>query len=74
MVAIALNLQPDTSCNAQVELKGCGRVMNTRVLGYSGELSGFFERKSSLTQAGSNTQVTLAPWSIPVVDLTLARE
>jgi hypothetical protein len=74
VVAIALNLQPDAARNAQVELKGCGRVMNTRVLGYSGEPSGFSERKSSLTQAGGSMQVTLAPWSITVLDLTLAQE
>ena len=43
-------------------------------ISYSGEPSGFSERKSALTQAGGSMQVTLAPWSITVLDLTLARE
>ncbi|QRK10869.1 glycoside hydrolase family 44 protein [Archangium violaceum] len=72
LVAIALNLEPDSARNAQVELRGCGNVANARVLGYAGEPSGFSERKSFL-QSGSNVQVMLPPWSITVLDLTLTR-
>ncbi|WNG32372.1 glycosyl hydrolase [Archangium violaceum] len=72
VVAIALNLEPDAARNAQVELRGCGNVANARVLGYAGEPSGFSERKSFL-QSGSNVQVMLPPWSITVLDITLAR-
>jgi hypothetical protein len=73
VVAVALNLEPDAARNAQVEFKGCGRVTGARVLGYSGEPSGFSERKS-FSQSGGTLQVTLAPWSISVLDLTIARE
>jgi hypothetical protein len=44
------------------------------VLDYSGEPSGFSERKSSFVQTGSTMQVTLAPWSITVLDLTVSRQ
>jgi hypothetical protein len=73
VVAVALNLQPDEARNAQVELRGCGRVASARVLGYAGDPSGFSERKSFL-QSGTGMQVMLAPWSMTVLDLTLARE
>jgi len=73
VVAVALNLQPDEARNAQVELRGCGRVASARVLGYAGEPSGFAERKSFL-QSGNGMQVMLVPWSMTVLDLTLARE
>ncbi len=73
VVAIALNLAPDVARNAQVEFKGCGNVTGARVLGYAGEPSGFSERKSFF-QAGNAMQVMLPPWSITVLDLTLARQ
>jgi hypothetical protein len=57
----------------RVEFKGSGRVTGARVLGSSGEPSGFSERKG-FHQSGSNLQVSLAPWSITVLDLTVARE
>ncbi|MFE8604136.1 glycoside hydrolase family 44 protein [Archangium violaceum] len=72
VVAIALNLEPDSARSTQVEFKGCGNVSNARVLGYAGEPSGFAERKSFF-QAGSSMQVLLPPWSITVLDLTVAQ-
>jgi hypothetical protein len=73
LVAVALNLEPDVARNAQVELKGCGNVKSARVMGYAGEPSGFSERKSFF-QSGSTMQVLLPPWSMSVLDITLARE
>jgi hypothetical protein len=57
----------------EVELRGCGNVAGARVLGYSGEPSGFSERKS-FYQSGGKMQVMLAPWSITVLDISIARE
>uniref|UniRef100_UPI00214A4691 glycoside hydrolase family 44 protein n=1 Tax=Archangium lipolyticum TaxID=2970465 RepID=UPI00214A4691 len=73
MVAVALNLEPDVARNAQVEFKGCGNVKSARVMGYAGEPSGFSERKSFF-QSGGNMQVLLPPWSMTVLDLTVAPE
>ncbi len=73
VVAVALNLQPDEARNAQVEFRGCGKVTGARVLAYSGEPSGFSERKSFF-QSGNDVQVLLAPWSMTVLDLTVARD
>jgi hypothetical protein len=73
LVAVALNLEPDVARNAQVELKGCGNVKSARVMGYTGEPKGFSESKSFF-QSGSNMQVLLTPWSMTVLDITLARE
>lgn len=72
VVAVALNLEPDAARNAQVELRGCGNLAQARVLGYAGEPSGFSERKAFL-QSGNSMQVMLPPWSITVLDVTLAR-
>ncbi len=73
VVAVALNLQPDEARNAQVEFRGCGKVTSARVLAYAGEPSGFAERKSFF-QSGNDVQVLLAPWSMTVLDLTVARD
>jgi hypothetical protein len=56
-----------------VEFRGCGRVTSARVLGYAGEPSGFGERKSFL-HSSKDMQVLLPPWSMTVLDLTVARE
>jgi len=73
LVAVAMNLDPEKAQDARVEFKGCGPVKSTRVLGYAGEPSGFSERQG-FTQAGSNLHVVLPPYSITVLDLTVARE
>jgi len=73
VVALALNLKPDEARLAQLEFRGCGRVTHARVLGYSGEPSGFAERKSFI-QSSKDMQVLLSPWSMTVLDLTIARE
>jgi len=73
VVALALNLTPDEARHAQVEFRGCGRVTSARVLGYAGEPSGFAERKSFL-HSSKDMQVLLPPWSMTVLDLTVARE
>ena len=72
MVAVALNLSPDTARNTQVELKGCGNVTSAKLFTYRGDSSGF-AANPSLLQSGSTVQTVLSPWSMTVLDLTLAR-
>lgn len=67
LVAIALNLDPDTARNARVELKGCGMLKGSRVMTYAGDPSGFAEQPAM--SSGMETQ--LPPYSITVLDLTL---
>jgi hypothetical protein len=72
LVAIALNLEPDAAMDAQVELVGCGKVAGAKQLAYTGDPSGFHERMPPGHDA-STVQVQLQPWSINVLDVTLAR-
>ncbi len=70
LVAIALNLDPDTARNARVELKGCGALKATRVMTYAGDPSGFAEQPASGMSSGM-MEAQLPPYSITVLDLTL---
>jgi hypothetical protein len=72
VVSVALNLEPDTARNTQVELKGCGTIESVRVFGYRGDASGFAQNPSFL-QTGNTVQLVLPPWSMSVLDLKLAR-
>ncbi|MBM7112367.1 glycoside hydrolase family 44 protein [Archangium primigenium] len=72
MVAVALNLSPNTARNTQVELKGCGNVTGARLYTYRGDATGFAPNPS-LLQSGSTVQTVLSPWSMAVLDLTLAQ-
>ncbi|WP_224363493.1 glycoside hydrolase family 44 protein [Hyalangium versicolor] len=70
VVAVALNLEPDTARNARVDLKGCGMLKGARVLTYAGEANGFSERPATAVSAGM-LEAQLPPYSITVLDLTL---
>jgi len=70
MVAVALNVDPDTARSARVDLKGCGVLKNSRVLTYAGEASGFAEQPASGMSPGM-MEAQLPPYSITVLDLTL---
>ncbi|HYH95276.1 glycoside hydrolase family 44 protein, partial [Hyalangium sp.] len=70
VVAIALNVEPDTARDARVELKGCGALRNARVMTYVGEASGFSEQQPTALGAGV-LGAQLPPYSITVLDLTL---
>ncbi len=47
IVAIALNLEPDTAREARVKLKGCGALKGARLFTYAGEPRGFAEQPTS---------------------------
>jgi hypothetical protein len=68
LVAIALNLEPDTARDARVELKGCGALKSARVLTYVGEASGFSEKPATSMGMGV-LGAQLPPYSITVLDL-----
>jgi hypothetical protein len=68
LVAIALNLEPDTARDARVELKGCGALKSARVLTYVGEASGFSEKPATSMGVGV-LGAQLPPYSITVLDL-----
>ncbi|WP_407737835.1 glycoside hydrolase family 44 protein [Hyalangium sp.] len=70
LVAIALNVDPDTARSARVELKGCGVLKGSRVMTYAGEPSGFAEQQAPGMSAGM-MEAQLPPYSITVLDLTL---
>ncbi len=70
LVAIALNLQPDTARDARVELKGCGELKGARVMTYVGEASGFSEKQAT-SMGGGVVGAQLPPYSITVLDLML---
>ncbi len=70
VVAIALNLKPDTARDARVELKGCGALKQARVMTYVGEPGGFSARQPAAVSTGA-LQALLPPYSITVLDLTL---
>jgi hypothetical protein len=70
VVAIALNLEPDTALDARVDLKGCGALKGARVLTYAGEPGGFSEQRTTTARAEA-VEARLPPYSITVLDLTL---
>ncbi|MDY7226002.1 glycoside hydrolase family 44 protein [Hyalangium rubrum] len=70
VVAIALNLQPETARDARVELKGCGVLKSARVWTYTGEPQGFSEQKAPRLSAAA-MDARLPPYSITVLDLML---
>ncbi len=65
VVAVALNLDPQAVMKASLDLQGCGQVQSARVFQYTGGKSGF----SPLT----GDDVTLVPYSIHVIELTLKK-
>jgi hypothetical protein len=70
VVALALNVEPDTARDARVELKGCGALKAARVMTYVGEASGFSEQQASSMGSGV-VGAQLPPYSITVLDLML---
>jgi hypothetical protein len=70
MVAIALNVSPETARDARVELKGCGALQAAKVMTYAGEATGFAEQQARSMGAGG-VGAQLPPYSITVLDLML---
>lgn len=72
IVAVALNVSPDTALTAQIDLTACGGVDSRRTFVYTGDPRGFVEEPSVRGEASRLNQL-LPPYSISVFDLKLAR-
>lgn len=70
MVAIALNFEPDLAMQTSLDLSSCGRIASVRMFGYTGEPTGFAERKPESPPA-SLLRETLPPYSITVFEIEL---
>jgi hypothetical protein len=73
VVAIALNLEADLERKARLELKGCPGLSGAQAFQYVGEPSGFSPGKIE-GQGPGWLEVTMPPWSITVLDLTLGKK
>ena len=68
VVAVVLNLDPNRTVQANLNLEGCAPVEAKRVFQYQGDPAGFTELKPSKT---GKVEEVLPPYSITVVELTL---
>lgn len=66
VVAVVLNLDPDTALDSTINLSGCEPPKARRVFSYTGEASGF----ASVKLDGVQTKVTMKPYSMNVVEWT----
>ncbi len=71
VVAVALNLDPRKTFKAKLDLPGCAPVQSKRVFTYAGDPRGLVEIKP--TGKPGDLEELLAPYSITVIELTLAR-
>ncbi len=71
VVAVLLNLDPRSPIDARVDLSACGAVQGARAFTYTGGPAGF--RAVELAQKDKGVAAEVAPSSITVLDLTLAR-
>ncbi|HET9450545.1 MAG TPA: glycoside hydrolase family 44 protein, partial [Aggregicoccus sp.] len=69
LVAVLLNLDPERPVRAQLNLAGCGAPSSRRTFRYVGDATGFTELPASAVEG---LQDTLPPYSITVLDLTVA--
>ena len=72
LVAIAINLSPDTALLAEVDLKACGSVASRQAYVYARGAAGF-TASQPVREAASTFDQPLPPWSITVLDIELAQ-
>ncbi|MFL5308839.1 MAG: glycoside hydrolase family 44 protein, partial [Myxococcales bacterium] len=72
LVALLLNHDPASPLRAEVGVESCGTVTAARAFSYSGNPSGFAARPQPASVDG-RLDVTVEPYSITVVDMTLRR-
>jgi hypothetical protein len=68
LVAIALNLEPETARVALVDLQGCGKLQEAKVFQYTGLPEGFVPQEAS-GQRTEAVEVMLPPYSMTVLEL-----
>jgi hypothetical protein len=69
LVTVLLNLDPERPARARLDLPGCGAVGTRRAFRFIGEASGFSELPAAEASA---SELTLPPYSITVLDLTVS--
>ncbi|MBF5042601.1 glycosyl hydrolase [Aggregicoccus sp. 17bor-14] len=72
LVAVLLNLDPERPARGRLDLGACGSVSAQRAFRYIGEAAGFRELPASEVPGASGPDVTLPPYSMTVLDLTLS--
>jgi hypothetical protein len=72
LVVVALNLSPENTVAAQVDVASCGALASQRTYSYAGSSAGLVASEASGNAAGRATaEVSLPPWSITVMDVRL---
>jgi hypothetical protein len=72
LVAVAINMSPDTQVAATIDLGGCGVVESHKAYVYVRDAYAFVASDSAQGSLGTAFEQTLPPWSITVVDIHLA--
>jgi hypothetical protein len=76
IVAVALNLDPTTKFEAELDLSSCGGIASRRVFSYTGGSAGLTEVGAAPAEASPpagadrKTRVALPPYSINVIEVT----
>ncbi len=71
LVAVAVNMSPDTAVLAQLDLRSCGAISSRQAYVYSQASPGFVPSDSPKEGPVSASRV-LPPWSVTVLDIRLA--
>jgi hypothetical protein len=71
LVAVAVNMSPDTAVLAQLDLHSCGAISSRQAYVYSQSAPGFAPSESPKERPSSASRV-LPPWSITVLAIGLA--
>ena len=70
VVLVALNLDPVTAADMEIDVSSCGSAASRRTFTYSGGKSGFVEQATQ--GEGGTLYQRVAPYSIAVMDVALA--
>jgi hypothetical protein len=68
LVAVAINMSPDTPLLADIDSSSCGALASHQAYAYSRDAAAFVAEP---TRAGDSLEQLLLPWSITVIDLRL---
>src|SRR5262249_30502248 len=72
MVAVVLNLDPESPARAQIDVGMCGQVAKRQTYSYAPGDKGLHAAEAKSAE-GSSIMTTLPPYSINVIDLTMSR-
>jgi hypothetical protein len=72
LVAVAINMSPDSAMLAEVDLKTCGAIASRQAYAYARGAPGFAPDQAVLDAATTFDQA-LPPWSLTVLDIELVQ-